>query len=163
MTLPPRFGVPGLAAVLGLLLALGLTFGLTPAWQAETRETLAETARAPAPPAPAPAPPEPSLPEVDPVHPRISDLLDLAREQGMAVQRVQQQVESVGPRKRVRLTMTAQASYAKLRAFIDQALQDDPGLALGRLHVQRPDEANRELQADLQWLLLLPEDRRPRR
>jgi hypothetical protein len=107
--------------------------------------------------------PEPALPDVGELNPRIGELLDRAAQRGVAVVRVQQRMESVGGLQRLRLTMTAQAGYGPLRSFIAQALQADPGLALGRLHVQRPDEVNRDVQADLQWLMVLPSDGRPPR
>lgn len=161
LRLHPRFGLPGLAAVAALLLALPLAAVVTPHWQAQAQAQALRAQRLP-PPVPVAVVPAASLPAVGEANARVAALLDLAARLDVVVARTQQRLEPPGPVQRLQLSMSTAAGYASLRAFVAEALRSDDGLALDRLRLRRPDAKSPTLEAELHWSLLLPPAAAPR-
>lgn len=149
--LPAQIGWPGAIALLALALAWPLGMVLAPRWLDQAQ---ALRATRPPPPPPAPANAEPQWPAVDDVNDRVAALLRRAAQEGVLVGRSQQRQDDAGPVPRLLLTLSARGGYAELRAFLADALQADPGLALLRLRWRRPDAQTGSLEAELQWSLL---------
>jgi hypothetical protein len=151
-TWPSTLGWPAALALLNLVLALVLGWGVTPAWQQQARDSsvvaVQPVARQPA------AQLEAGLPEVGEPAERVADLLALALRHGVNVERTQQRLEPGTGVQRLQVGMNARAPYADLRAFVAEALLADPGLALDRLQWHRANETSRELAAEFQWSLL---------
>ena len=95
------------------------------------------------------------LPLPDQAGERLAALLQLARQQGVQVQQLDQRLLQADGQAAARLvlTMPALASYASLRRCIEAALAADPALSLDRLRLARSDPAGERLAADLVWSL----------
>lgn len=154
---PAAAGWPGAAAVLALLAALPLAVGLVPHWQAEAdaaqarAHAAARRARA-QPPVRDAAPELPSDPQ--PAE-RVADLLELALQHGVTIDRTQQRTELEGGVPRLRLGTSARGGYAELRAFIAEALRREPALSLDSVQWRRASAQDAELQAELQWAIVI--------
>lgn len=150
---PVAAGWPGAVATFGLCAAAVLALVVTPRWAAE-----ADALRAARTAAPRPAPqaaPAPLLPQAGDANTRTASLLEAAIRHGVTVPRSTQRQDG-SPLPRLRLSMSVQGDYADLRRFIGEALAADPALALERLQLRRADPAAPRLDAELQWVLLLP-------
>lgn len=152
---PAPWGRPGAAAALALVLAVPLAT-LAPRWQAEAEaaraQARAQARRAPPPPAREatlhlPADPQPAE--------RVADLLEQAVHHGVTIERTQQRTENDGGVLRLRLGTSARAAYADLRAFIAEALRSEPALSLDSVQWRRASAQDGELQAELQWAIVI--------
>lgn len=116
---------------------------------------------APAAPAPAPVlPPRPTrvaaapqLPEAATQGLRLQALLEAAQRHGVVIERTEQQLRpATAPGLVWVLVATpARGRHGALRAWIAEALAQDPLLALDALQWRRVDAAGAELQAELSW------------
>ena len=141
------------------VLALALVLGPVAHWEAQADAQLSSLARATRPlraeqvpvlTVPAVTAPQ-ALPEATRSPERSARLSQLARRHGVQVQRLHEQWDGAG---QLQLSLSGHAPYASWRAFTAAALQADPALVLDRLHLQRPDAAAPELDADTQWTFL---------
>lgn len=93
-------------------------------------------------------------------HRRLTNLLALAA--GMGLQPRRSEVRSLPEAElgmtRVRLVLPLSGPYEGLRAYVDQALRDDPALSLDLLRIERSDAQAGELRAELQWSLWMRAD-----
>lgn len=133
------------------------------AWQTERRSARARPAVAPA---PAALPWTAELPGSPDNEARVAALLRSAEQNGVQVQRSQQQWATGAPAAAgqpviavLQLSMQVVAPYAALRSWAAQALAADPHLALDALRLQRSNAGQTALTAELQWALLLQADR----
>ncbi|MFN5049700.1 GspMb/PilO family protein [Roseateles sp.] len=161
-----RLGWPGALGLLALLVAGGLELGLAQRWQQE-RQTLESQAeqlqrqlrlqRASG-AAAGPGTPEQwraGLPGPELRQQRLADLLEAALRAGVSTPRTEHRlsVDANAGLERLRVSMPVQGSYATLRAFLEQALRQDPALSLDGLKLRRSNPASAELEAELQWSL----------
>jgi hypothetical protein len=166
-TLRQRGGLPLALAVLATLGTLVFEVWLTPLWREQARSAQAQAQslqraardsglRKPA-SAAAPVPAAlPALPSADAAPSRMADLLALAlqyRVQVLSLQRAGSPA-GAGRAQQTVLVMPVRATYADLRRFVSQALQDDAALALTRVSVRRTKPDTAELEGELQWALL---------
>ena len=149
---PSALGWPAALALIALGIALMLGRGVTPAWQQQALELRSAAVR----PVVRTATPavEAGLPDVGDPAERVADLLALALSHGVKVERTSQRLEPGVAVQRLQVGMNVRAPYADLRAFVAEALQADPGLALDRLQWRRPNETGNDLDAEFQWSLL---------
>lgn len=161
-----RLGWPGAVGLLALLVAGGLELGLVQHWQQqhqalETRvEQLQRQLRLQRASGTAAGPGTPeqwraSLPGPELRQQRLADLLEAAVRAGVSTPRTEHRLSVDGNAglERLRVSMPVQGSYATLRAFLEQALRQDPALSLDGLKLRRSDPAGAELEAELQWSL----------
>lgn len=101
-----------------------------------------------------------AFPGADERHRRITNLLGLAA--GLGLQPRRSDVRSVAEPAlgltRLRVVLPLRGSYEALRRYVDQALRDDPALALDLLRVERTDPDAAEIRAELQWSLWMQPD-----
>ncbi|OGB05696.1 MAG: hypothetical protein A3E25_16600 [Burkholderiales bacterium RIFCSPHIGHO2_12_FULL_69_20] len=158
---------PALVGTAALLLAGLLLAGLVPRWQAEraaAEHTLQRMARASDRPAPLPAAPSAdqrllrALPPADLGPQRIAALLALAQQHAITLDSVRQgppQAIGSGPAalaiQRLPLSLAARGSYAALRRFVADALQQDDALLLDHLRLGRSQPGAQALSAELRW------------
>lgn len=159
---------PWPVALAVLLPTLALQLRLQPQWRAEAaslddgaRHDTREAVRLRARERTLPAPPRwhDALPDADARVARLAGLLTLARRHGLDLPALAQQPGAAAPvgtaeaaggpatgdgpsaLVAVRVDVQARGRYAELRAFLRELLQDDPALAIERLHLSRDDEA----------------------
>jgi len=161
-----RWGWPGLAGVLLLVAAAALAL-VSRQWQQETTSLQGQAqklvARLKAQPVAAPQPGRnlaradwlASLPAGAQRQQRLADLLELALRQGLTITRTEHRlnVDAEAGLERLVVNMPVSASYAQLREFIELALQQDPGLSLDSLKLQRANPQAVNVDADLVWSL----------
>lgn len=84
---------------------------------------------------------------------RTAALLALATEQGLPWPRSEfrYQADAESGLAQYRVAMSLSGRYAELRAYVAEALQRDPALALEAVRLRR--DASGELKADLTWVL----------
>jgi hypothetical protein len=101
-----------------------------------------------------------AFPNADERHRRISNLLGLAA--GLGLQPRHSEVRSAAEPAlgltRLRVVLPLRGSYETLRRYVDQALRDDPALALDLLRLERADPDAAEVRAELQWSLWMQSD-----
>jgi hypothetical protein len=91
-------------------------------------------------------------------HQRAAALLALARVHDLDTRRVEMRWSVAEPLSRYQLTTPVEGRYENIRAFIAQALQQDPSLSLDALQLRRTAVSAGVLQADLRWSLQLRND-----
>ena len=162
---PSQAGTPGAAAAL-LLLAAGLLAGVaTPAWQAQAqaaqrqadalaRQRAQQQAAAVAVAAAEASASATAAPSARPAATlRVGELLTLARQHGVNVQRVAPQPARDAVTPNVTLTINAQGHYADLRRLIEAALRQDLALSLDDLSLRRNNANDALLEAEFHWTL----------
>ncbi len=101
-----------------------------------------------------------AFPSADERHRRITNLLGLAA--GLGLQPRRSDVRSVAEPAlgltRLRVVLPLRGSYETLRRYVDQALRDDPALALDLMRLERADPDAAEVRAELQWSLWMQPD-----
>jgi hypothetical protein len=161
-----RLGWPGALGLLALLVAGGLELGLVQRWhqeqqtleaQAEQLQRQLRLQRASG-AAAAQGTPEQwraGLPGPELRQQRLADLLEAALRAGVSTPRTEHRlsVDANTGLERLRVSMPVQGSYATLRAYLEQALRQDPALSLDGLKLRRSHPASAELEAELQWSL----------
>ena len=160
------WGWPGLVGVLLLVAAAALAL-LGRQWQRETDSLQAQSkaliARLKTQPQGVAAPGRnlaraewlASLPTGGQRQGRLADLIELALRQGLSVTRTEHRlsVDADAGLERLVVSMPVGGSYAQLRSFIELALQQDPGLSLDSLKLQRANPQAVQVDADLVWSL----------
>lgn len=154
-------GVPGLAGVAALLLAVGAVV-LGQRWDAQATRLQAEARelRAKARPAAAAASAplsvqqwQAALPPAASRQQRLADLLELAIRLDLNGARTEHRLASSEGLERLRVTMPLTGSYAQVRRFIAAALEHDPALSLDAVKLRRTSPVSTEVDAELQWSL----------
>jgi hypothetical protein len=161
-----RLGWPGALGLLALLVAGGLELGLAQRWH---QEQLALTAQAEqlqrqlrlqraSGAAASQATPEQwraGLPGPELRQQRLADLLEAGLRAGVSTPRTEHRLSVDGNAglERLRVSMPVQGGYAALRAFLEQALRQDPALSLDAIKLRRTAPSSPELEAELQWSL----------
>lgn len=159
---PSRWGWPAASALVCGLLAAALAAGAVPRWNAEAQIARNDTQRdadqlrvalrsaernsKTSPPL--------GLPATTPPEERLADLLEAAVRAGVSIERVQQRADERGAVQALRVGLSARGSYAEIRAFMAQALQNDAALSLDRVQMRRAQATSDRIEADLQWSLL---------
>lgn len=161
-----RLGWPGALGLLALLVAGGLELGLAQRWhqeqqaltaQAEQLQRQLRLQRASG-AAASQATPEQwraGLPGPELRQQRLADLLEAGLRAGVSTPRTEHRLSVDGNAglERLRVSMPVQGGYAALRAFLEQALRQDPALSLDAIKLRRTAPSSPELEAELQWSL----------
>lgn len=93
----------------------------------------------------------------------IGDLLTLAEQEGLAVEKgeYRPQPDAPGGFLRYRMTWPVKGDAAAVRRFILSALRAQPSLALESIQFKRESAAGAAVEARIQWLLLTQPSQRP--
>lgn len=86
-------------------------------------------------------------------HVRLAALVALARVDGVALQRVESRWLPGEPLARYEVTMPLQGEYARIRAFIVDALGSDSSLSLDGVRLRRANVDTSALDGELHWAL----------
>jgi hypothetical protein len=139
--LAPWRGIRGLIALLWLAAAgFGVATLLRPAPPA--------AASVVAPP-PVPRDPFAALPDRDDSLEQAARVQQLARRHGLELARVRYRVESRDGLVEQRIDLPLRGSYPALRAFLDEVLRDEPGVAIAALRLRRDDRGDAEIRAEV--------------
>lgn len=99
--------------------------------------------------------PQSTHPHADAAASRMADLMALALQHGIVVERTQRRDgERSAAQDRVAITMPVSGAYAELRQFIAEALRSDAALVLERLRLRRADAGAPQFDGEMHWLLL---------
>ncbi|WP_428503917.1 GspMb/PilO family protein [Roseateles sp.] len=161
-------GLPGVLALLGLLLAAALAW-LGQGWERDAAASAAQAdrlraqlrlQRAAGPLSIEAAPATAAqwwqaLPPASARQQRLADLLEMSLRLGLQSSRSEHRlsVDAATGLERLRVTMPLSGGYEQLRQYIEAALRHDPGLSLDGLKLRRTSPQAAELEAELQWSL----------
>lgn len=153
-----RLGVPGLLG-LALLAAGGMLAQQGNALDREARVLAAHAAAREPAPTPKAAPARPSLPSAREAPAVLSGLFEAARHTGLLLDEGNYRVttdHSAGLL-RQQITLPVSGRYPALRAFLAEALNRHPSLALEALRLDRSEPGDGLLVANLRFVLYLRE------
>jgi Tfp pilus assembly protein PilO len=164
-----RLGLPGMSAILLLLVAAGLMATLPPLEEdiARLRQELAKAAAQPASRAPLISPEESlsrelkafeqGFPQAVDLPSQLEILFGLAEQQGLPVDRGEYVLveKATGATRRFEVTFPVTGSYQQVRALIDAALRRLPAAALSDLALEREKIGDAKIKATLKFVLFV--------
>lgn len=155
-----RIGWPGQAGIALLVLAVAVCVGYVRVLDADVAELRARAERLARQPAAPVAPVQDwrtGLPGGHPGHAHLAGLFRAAAAHGLELQegRYREARDGQSGLLRLSIVLPVSGTYPALRAFLAQALDGQPGLALEGLRLVREDRAAREIDAELRLVLLV--------
>lgn len=155
-----RIGWPGQAGIALLVLAVAVCVGYVRVLDAEVAELRDRAERLARQPAATVAPARDwraSLPSGHAGHAHLARLFQAAADHGLRLQegRYREARDARTGLTRLSIVLPVTGAYPALRAFLAQALNGGPGLALEGLRLSREDMASREIEAEVRFVLLV--------
>jgi hypothetical protein len=155
-----RLGRPGQAGLVMVALAAALCLGWVSPLERDSGERLARAERlARQPPAPVASVPDwrASLPTGHVGHAHLARLFQAASAHGLRLEegRYRDARDARTGLTRLSIVLPVSGPYPALRAFLAQALNGGPGLALEGLRLSREDMAGAEVEAEVRFVLLV--------